>query len=59
MKTLQLEMIYIYIDLVDLDKVRSFRVQKQTSFNFFKVSYHQLHSYIGKFEKNLIFLIEN
>jgi ubiquitin carboxyl-terminal hydrolase 7 len=28
----------IYFDLVDFDKVRSFRVQKQTSFNVFKVS---------------------
>ncbi|KAL2585694.1 hypothetical protein AAZV13_13G011301 [Glycine max] len=27
----------IYFDLVDHDKVRSFRVQKQTSFNLFKV----------------------
>jgi hypothetical protein len=28
----------IYFDLVDHDKVRSFRVQKQTPFNVFKVS---------------------
>lgn len=28
----------IYFDLVDHDKVRSFRVQKQMSFNLFKVS---------------------
>ena len=28
----------IYFDLVDHDKVRSFRVQKQLSFNLFKVS---------------------
>jgi ubiquitin carboxyl-terminal hydrolase 7 len=28
----------IYFDLVDHDKVRSFRVQKQMSFNVFKVS---------------------
>jgi len=27
----------IYFDLVDHDKVRSFRVQKQTPFNVFKV----------------------
>lgn len=27
----------IYFDLVDHDKVRSFRIQKQTSFNIFKV----------------------
>jgi hypothetical protein len=28
---------YIYFDLVDYDKVRSFHVQKQMSFNIFKV----------------------
>lgn len=32
----------IYFDLVDHDKVRSFRVQKQTSFNTFKVVFFLL-----------------
>lgn len=29
----------IYFDLVDYDKVRSFRIQKQMPFNFFKVQF--------------------
>jgi hypothetical protein len=29
----------IYFDLVDHEKVHSFRIQKQMSFNFFKVYY--------------------
>jgi ubiquitin carboxyl-terminal hydrolase 7 len=33
----------IYFDLVDYDKVKSFHVQKKTSFNVFKVS---ISSYI-------------
>ena len=39
----------IYFDLVDHDKVRSFRIQKQMPFSFFKVFFIICHFKLVRF----------
>ena len=39
----------IYFDLVDHEKVRSFRIQKQTPFNVFKVLQYHVRSFSDLF----------
>lgn len=41
----------VYFDLVDHDKVRSFRIQKQMPFNLFKVNFQQ---FLGPYSRRML-----